>query len=318
MGHPKMTHGFFKMTRKELPEVCVFHLVWAPFGLGCFEEFVASYRANPAGMPHRLCIILNGFARGFDYTPYRALLDGLEYDSLTTAQPVQDLTAYFTAVESVDTRFVCFLNSYCRIQEPGWLEKLYRHARRDRVGVVGATASYESPRSYWWVYEGLPQNRYLRALRLRLEWLLPGWFPAGPNPVTAWRPHLLDFQPYPNPHVRTNGFLIRRDLMISLKRPKFRNKFECHKFECGRQSMTRQLLKKGLEPLVVGRDGRAYGMEEWYESRTYRSGDQSNLLFSDNHTRHYAEADPEERRNVAGFAWGEKFASAEALAGRSS
>jgi hypothetical protein len=302
------------MKRQELPEVCVFHLVWAPFGLGCFEEFVATYRANPAEMPHRLCIIFNGFARGFDDTPYRTVLDGLEYDCLTTDEAVQDLTAYFTAVESVDTRFVCFLNSYCRIQEPGWLEKLCRHARRDRVGVVGATGSYESPWSYWWTYEGLPKNRYLRALRLRLEWLVPGWFPAGPNPATAWRRYLLDFHPFPNPHIRTNGFLLRSDLMIRLKRPKFRNKFDCYKFESGHQSMTRQLLKKGLEPLVVGRDGRAYGMGQWYESRTLRSGDQANLLISDNHTRYYATAAPEERRFLAGLAWSEKGASAEALA----
>ena len=73
--------------------------------------------------------------------------------------------------------------------------------------------------------------------------------------------------------------------------------------------MTRQLLKKGLEPLVVGRDGRAYGMGEWYESRTFRSGDQSNLLISDNHTRYYAGADPEERRcRCRARRWGEEKA----------
>jgi hypothetical protein len=79
------------MELKKPPDVCVFHLVWAPFGLGTFEEFVASYRANPAELPHRLRIIFNGFMPGFDYAPYRTLLDGLEYDSLTTVQAVQDL-----------------------------------------------------------------------------------------------------------------------------------------------------------------------------------------------------------------------------------
>ena len=59
--------------------------------------------------------------------------------------------------------------------------------------------------------------------------------------------------------------------------------------------MTLQLLKKGLEPLIVGRDGRAYCKEEWYESRTYHSGDQSNLLISDNQTRLYAGQDREMR-----------------------
>jgi hypothetical protein len=95
-----------------------------------------------------------------------------------------------------------------------------------------------------------------------------------------------------------------------------------HKIEHGRQSMTQQFLKKGLEPLVVGRDGRAYGKEEWYESRTFFSGDQSNLLISDNMTRLYVGLDREERWRYVAFAWGEKAekqekaARAEALAGR--
>jgi hypothetical protein len=81
---------------------------------------------------------------------------------------------------------------------------------------------------------------------------------------------------------------------------------ECYKFEHGRQSMTHQLLKRGLEPLVVGRDGRAYGKEEWYESRTFHSGDQSNLLISDNHTRLYDGLDREMRWRYAVNIWGEK------------
>jgi hypothetical protein len=80
--------------------------------------------------------------------------------------------------------------------------------------------------------------------------------------------------------------------------------------------MTRQLLNNGLEPLIVGQDGRGYSVGEWYESRTFRSGGQSNLLISDNHTRYYAAADSEQRRFVAGLAWGEMGTSGEVLAER--
>ena len=107
---------------------------------------------------------------------------------LTTVQAVQDLATYFMAAKSVDTPFVCFLNSYCRIQEPGWLEKLYRHARSERVGVVGATGSHGSPWNDSRIYEWLPKNRYLRAVRLRLERWLPGRFPAGSGQAGALAP----------------------------------------------------------------------------------------------------------------------------------
>jgi hypothetical protein len=47
--------------------------------------------------------------------------------------------------------------------------------------------------------------------------------------------------------------------MIGLKGPRFRNSLDWYKFEHGPQSMTQRLPKNGLEPLIVGRDGRAYG-----------------------------------------------------------
>ncbi len=41
-------------------------------------------------------------------------------------------------------RYFCFLNSYARPTDHGWLEKLHRHALREDVGVVEATGSYET------------------------------------------------------------------------------------------------------------------------------------------------------------------------------
>jgi hypothetical protein len=301
-----------------MPEIAVVHLVRSSNAIGLFESFLAAYRNFDAGIEHDLIIIFKGFSSDDENTGhYVERLAGLSYRPFFFPDVGFDIGAYFATAQSFPHTFFCFLNSYAEPLASGWLAMLYGHGLRERVGVVGATGSYESPRSYGAAYEGLPRNRYLLALRIRLEWLFPGWLPAGTGPDSGWLPHLMDFQPFPNPHVRTNGFLIRRDLMIRLKRPRFLNKFECHKFECGRQSMTRQLLTKGLEPLVVGRDGRSYGMEQWYESRTFRSGDQSNLLISDNHTRYYDVAESEECRRIAGLAWGEKRASAEGLAGRS-
>jgi hypothetical protein len=49
---------------------------------------------------------------------------------------------------------------------------------------------------------------------------------------------------------------------------------------------------------------------------TFRSGDQSDVLMSDNQARYYNGSAPEERRRFAASAWGEKGASAEALGGR--
>ena len=43
-------------------------------------------------------------------------------------------------------------------------------------------------------------------------------------------------------------------------------------------SFTHQILQRGLHPVVVGRDGRAYDIDGWPASATYRAGGQQNLL----------------------------------------
>jgi hypothetical protein len=119
------------------------------------------------------------------------------------------------------------------------------------------------------------------------------------------RVRMRSFVPFPNPHVRTNAFMIERSLMLSLEWPAVRTKTSAWKLENGRPSVTRQVWARDLEALVVGRDGRAFQPPSWPESRTFRSGDQDNLLVADNRTREYAEAPPERRRWLAGLAWGE-------------
>ncbi len=54
--------------------------------------------------------------------------------------------------------------------------------------------------------------------------------------------------------------------------------------ESGPHSVTHQVQARGLSAVVVGRDGRAYDVEEWPHSATYRAGGQANLLVADNRT----------------------------------
>jgi hypothetical protein len=75
--------------------------------------------------------------------------------------------------------------------------------------------------------------------------------------------------------------------------------------ESGRQSLTRRIQEQGLRAVVVGRDGRDYDVEEWPASRTFRSGDQGNLLVADNQTRDYQTASPSRRRRLSRDTWGE-------------
>jgi hypothetical protein len=111
-------------------------------------------------------------------------------------------------------------------------------------------------------------------------------------------------EPFPNPHLRTNCFALERELLLSLEWPTGLTKLQAVALEGGSNSLTRQVQARGLEAVVVGRDGVAYPPDRWRESATFRSGEQANLLVSDNRTRHYQEGGPLVRRGLAWLAWG--------------
>lgn len=117
----------------------------------------------------------------------------------------------------------------------------------------------------------------------------------------SWESCPNDGVSFPNPHIRTNGFLVERKKFLEISDRRFRTKGECYDFESGPGNMASR-----LSSIVAGADGKGYFLNEMLASRTFRLGGQENLLFSDNQTRHYDAAGPEERARLRELAWGEK------------
>ncbi|MBB4661507.1 hypothetical protein [Conexibacter arvalis] len=255
-----------------MPGICLVHLVWAPLGTEPIRRFLDAYRQRPAGRDHRLLVVLNGF----DGTPPPAVTNVLaevEHEPLLLPERVQDLTAYRLAAEhAADADRLCFLNSHAEPLADGWLAMLDDQLRAPRVGIVGATGSNESH------------------------------FSAAARPLKPLR--RFQFPPFPNTHLRTNGFMLRRDDMLALDWSVGRTKGSAYRLESGNRGIVRQLLARGLEPRVVDRDGRGLEPHQWPESRTYRSGAQEQLLIADNRTRQYATASQERREWYASISWG--------------
>jgi hypothetical protein len=258
------------------PDIAVAHLVWAPLGTSMLEEFLVAYGKNPAGVAHRLVVILNGFEGNGD--PRRVevnrLLERVEHEPIVMAERVSDLGAYREAAVRLDARTLCFLNSYSRPLVENWLALLARALSDSSVGVVGSGGSYES------AYSAAPF--WLRKRRRR------------------------DFPPFPNPHLRTNGFMLELALMLELDWSAPRSKSDAWALESGNSSISRQVWDRGLDVRVVGRDGVAYPPERWKESATFRSGRQRNLLIADNRTSQYEEADSAMKRRLEEMAWGHR------------
>jgi hypothetical protein len=265
----------------------VVYLAWAPLGPRPLREFLRSYHAHPAGAEHELVIVLNGVRPGDGRESSRELLlaelADTEHTLIVLERAMLDLAAYGHVALRLEHARLCFLNSYSVLAVDGWLGLLAAALAEPTVGLAGATASWES------------QAEWVRGRAIHWPYQLVG--------LRAVR---RDYPRFPNPHIRTTAFIAARATVVPVGLQNVRDKRSAYLLESGRTSITRQVQEAGLRAVVVGRDGRAYDVEDWPESRSYRSGGQENLLVADNRTRDWRDASPRLRRRLSRDAWGER------------
>jgi hypothetical protein len=110
---------------------------------------------------------------------------------------------------------------------------------------------------------------------------------------------------FPNPHLRTTGFMIRReDFLNAFKHRDIHDKSAAYSLEHGDDSLTVQSVKNGLQTLVIGRNGRGYEPYFWPISDTFRQGNQDNLLIRDGQSESYEQADRHEKSRLFALSWG--------------
>jgi hypothetical protein len=150
-------------------------------------------------------------------------------------------------------------------------------------------------------------NRLKRlVLFLRKIVFLPGFYSSGTQSIWLSAPKFESniFPSFPNPHIRSNGFIMKGQIFRGLLTRNLINKAEANLFESGPQSMTNVIKNLGLKVVIVGKNGTIYDEENWWDSHTFRQGDQSNLLISDNHTRAFMDMSEPSRESHEWLTWG--------------
>lgn len=297
----------------------VVHLVWGPAGRDPFEAFLSTYERHDAGVEHDLVLLYNGFDGPDELSAYRRRASRLGAQEIVLPARSLDLPAYLAAARELSHERLCFMNSYSEILAPGWLGLLDAALQDRRAGAAAATGSWGSQLSYELFQLGAP-GAYARAFRSRrvareVMYELAGTPPAGA--VRAWLYTLLmaglrsrTMGLFPVPHLRTNAFLVDRELFCSLRTGPVVTKRHAYRLESGRRSITVQLRACGLTPVVVDRTGAARGPDEWHSADVYAQSDQEDLIVADNQTRLYAGATTRQREVLSAFAWGSQARSA--------
>lgn len=280
-------------------KIGVVHLARAANGTEPLRSFLDSYRSHSAGIDHDLIIVLKGFQPPLS-SEYEQILNGLRHERRFMPDRGLDLDIYFHIARTTHQDVLCFLNSHSVILAHGWLANLHRALLQDGVGLVGATGSCGSLRGYENPVSSVRRPAWKRSLLRWFPWLKTVARIVRSGRDRRWRA----FDPFPNCHVRTNSFMLRRETALRVHFRPTRTKFDAWLVESGRHGLTRQILEMGRRSLVVDRDGRTYEVDRWYESNTFWRLNQEKLMVADNQSRAYEVADAEERERLSIFAWG--------------
>lgn len=197
-----------------------------------FTNFWKSYVDHDSGADHDVIIIWKNFI-GADHPN---VSDKANVRHVVMPDQGRDIDVYFKVSKMFDYDVFLFLNSWSEINKDGWLNDM-RNAMRDRVGLVGAFSSQESHRTN--IIQGFRKiwtpsplwEKLVRPIHGCYRWLRLG----------------IHVPPYPNFHVRTNGFMIRKEVMLQIHKPFIFDKIIAWKFESGRDSLTMQVRRLGHE-----------------------------------------------------------------------
>ena len=221
------------------------------------ENFSSSYLKYSAGIEHKLFLLIKNFSRDDIAKRIEPLLDNYNYEIIMVHSKGFDIGAYFQFAKQVDSEFIFMLNTNSFFLAINWLKKIYINSQKG-IDLVGTSASYEQ-------------------LKLKNE------------------NHNIFFHTFPNPHIRTNGFMIKRKLFLDIvknylnqiKKNNFLTKLDTYRFESGKIGLTSFLLNNNFKISLIGANGRAYDVRNWPVSNTFRLNNQENLLISDRQTRFF-------------------------------
>ncbi len=287
---------------EEKGNIAVVYLVWLPYGIGHFKDFIDSYLAHKNTLQHKLVIAFNGMANcekkeSEDYIRF------LKEKNITNFKCCyfdagQDIKIYKSLADELkDFEYMLYLNSYSIILCDHWLSHFVNNMKPG-IGVVGASGVYSSYFKSIRIKTWADLNSKISLTR---KWKLLKYL------IKLFLFHYFEFSQYPNPHIRTNAFFIKRSIFSSLVFNDKPGKLAAYAFENGRNSMTRQLFDLGLECVVVDKNGNGYICQNWYKSNVFWQNDQDNLVVSDNQTRKYSDANDTEKLFYQKLAWGELF-----------
>ena len=263
-----------------IPVVC--YLFTSYDHVNSLMNFINNYSKFNAGINHKL-IICYKLIEKTKLEPLRNLFLNITHEEFIDPETKNDYD--FGSYNRVAAKFqdndILFLNSHSYPISDNWLKKLMLF--KDEDTVIGSSASYES----------LADSIILKKIYKYFSYIF--------KKVRFNK----NFKNFPNPHLRTTGFLIKgKSYCEFMFNRSIKNKEDAWKIESGKNSLTNFFKKKNFKFFVVNSENKKFTEENWMLSETYCYLNQSKSIISDKQTRKYLSLSTEEKKIAQNKVWG--------------
>ena len=267
-------------------EICVFYLFRESDDLQEAKDFISSYRSAASGSDHDIKVVLKAKSSNKKLIDH---ISELKINYFEIPDEGRDIYSYVLLSKIFDYKFLVFLNAHSKILQENWLYMLMKPFEKSSTGIVGATGSYASHTSI--AYESLKNSSL-------------GW--DFLKKIIIFYFLRLLFPKFPNPHLRTNAFAVKRDTFLSLSfnMTFLKTRLGSYVAESGYNSICNQISSKKMDSILVGLNYEVSIMDNWRCNNIFWNGSQTKLIISDNQTRKYEKGSSADRIFFKKVAWG--------------
>ncbi len=235
--------------------------------------FLENYKNFKSGYPHELLICFKLFNKD-RLEIFRKLLININHTEFIDENINNDfdLGSYSRVALKYPSRHIFFLNSYSYPICDNWLNIIIKNYVKNSI--LATSASYES---------------FLSSIKLKKLYKIFHY-------LIKLIQYKKLFYPFPNPHIRTTGFLIKgSEYLKFMKNRLIRSKIDAWKIESGKHSLTNYFKKLNYNIYIINSDGNKFLEKDWKLSKTYNYSDQNKSIISDKHIRKYHNLNPDEK-----------------------
>lgn len=248
------------------------------------KKFIDNYKFFSSGINHKLVICLKLLNDDKVSNVKNFLLkEKVEFELFIDVNKNNDYDfgSYSRVADKYKDYLIFFLNASSRPVFSSWLKLVVNNYKINTI--IGTTASYESHEN------NIKLKKFYKIISYTYKKIR----------------NKINFNPFPNPHLRTTGFLINaKDYINFYNNKSCKSKFDAWKIESGKSSITNFFLNKNFNTLLINSDGKSFNPLDWHSSNTYCFKETSKLLISDRHTRKYDNMNNKEREHIIKVVWG--------------